>query len=147
MENLKLPFDPGWMNAAERLAGTAPRYDPNAGFHWRLPPKKACLKRAVTVHINFCFKKRREVCFPDRFMTMQKFFKTSTGSRVIWAVGLLLAASVHADVTYTLHFTPSNSAEEQQVANSVAEAVSVINEYGSFNKHWNVYYNAGIPTA
>jgi len=55
--------------------------------------------------------------------------------------------SARGDVTYTLHFDPASSAQAQQVADSVAEAVPIINQYGSFNKHWNVYYNAGIPTA
>jgi len=59
----------------------------------------------------------------------------------------LAAPPAHGDITYTLNFTPTNSAEEQQVANSVAAAAAFYNQYGSFNKHWNVSYNAGIPTA
>lgn len=51
------------------------------------------------------------------------------------------------DITYTLQFDPASSAEAQQVANSVAVAAAFYNQYGSFNKHWNVYHNPGIPTA
>lgn len=60
-------------------------------------------------------------------------------------VGLVPAA--HGDITYTLQFDPASSAQAQQVANSVAVAAAFYNQHGSFNKHWNVYYNAGIPTA
>jgi regulation of enolase protein 1 (concanavalin A-like superfamily) len=58
-----------------------------------------------------------------------------------------LAQPVHGDVTYTLQFDPASSPEAQQVANSVAVAAAFYNEHGSFNKHWNVYHNPGIPTA
>ncbi len=68
--------------------------------------------------------------------------------RRLWLLGVLASGLVaKADVTYTLNFNPANSTEEQQVADSVAEAVPIINQYGSFNKHWDIYYNAGIPTA
>ncbi len=73
-----------------------------------------------------------------------------TGHRMmpLILIALVLGGSVAwGDVTYTLHFDPASSPEAQQVANSVAEAVPVINQYGSFNKHWDVYYDAGIPTA
>ncbi len=56
-----------------------------------------------------------------------------------------LARPVLGDVTYTLNL--GNSPEEQQVAASVATAAELCNTYASFNKHWNVFYNAGIPTA
>lgn len=58
-----------------------------------------------------------------------------------------IAPPAHGDITYTLQFTPASSPEAQQVANSVAVAAAFYNQHGSFNKHWNVYYNAGIPTA
>lgn len=57
------------------------------------------------------------------------------------------APVVRADITYTLRFDPASSSQAQQVANSVAVAAAFYNQYGSFNKHWDVYYNAGIPTA
>lgn len=63
---------------------------------------------------------------------------------------LILAVAVtsaRADVTYTLNFDPASSPEAQQVANSVAVGAAFYNQYGSFNKHWDVYYNPGIPTA
>lgn len=59
----------------------------------------------------------------------------------------LLAPNVRGDISYTPHFDPASSAEAQQVANSVAVAAAFYNQHGSFNKHWNVYYNPGIPTA
>lgn len=59
----------------------------------------------------------------------------------------LVVQSALGDITYNLNFNPANSPEEQQVANSVAAAAAFYNQYGSFNKHWSVSYNAGIPTA
>jgi hypothetical protein len=70
--------------------------------------------------------------------------------RITHALVLLLALGTpgaRGDITYTLQFDPASSAQAQQVANSVAVAAAFYNQYGSFNKHWNVYYNAGIPTA
>jgi regulation of enolase protein 1 (concanavalin A-like superfamily) len=58
-----------------------------------------------------------------------------------------LSQSVRADVTYTLQFDPASSPEAQQVANSVAVAAAFYNQNGSFNKHWSVYHNPGVPTA
>ncbi len=67
------------------------------------------------------------------------------------ALGVLLALAavpcLRADITYTLHFDPASSPQAQQVANSVAVAAAAYNQHGSFNKHWNVYHNPGIPTA
>lgn len=57
------------------------------------------------------------------------------------------ATAVRADITYTLQFDPASSPEAQQVANSVAVGAAFYNQNASFNKHWNVYYNPGIPTA
>jgi regulation of enolase protein 1 (concanavalin A-like superfamily) len=57
------------------------------------------------------------------------------------------APIARADITYTLQFDPASSGEAQQVANSVAVAAAFYNQNGSFNKHWDVYYNPGIPTA
>lgn len=61
------------------------------------------------------------------------------------AVFIAAASSLRADVTYTLNL--GSSANEQQVAASVTAAAALCNTYGSFNKHWNVFYNSGIPTA
>ena len=58
-----------------------------------------------------------------------------------------IAPPAHGDITYWLGFDPASSAHAQQVANSVAVAAAFYNQHGSFNKHWNVYYNSGIPTA
>lgn len=63
------------------------------------------------------------------------------------ALALAAAPATRADITYTLQFDPASSAQAQQVANSVAVAAAFYNQHGSFNKHWNVYYNTGIPTA
>jgi hypothetical protein len=60
---------------------------------------------------------------------------------------LLSRPAAMGDITYTLQFDPASSSQAQQVANSVAVAAAFYNQHGSFNKHWNVYYNAGIPTA
>lgn len=60
---------------------------------------------------------------------------------------LLPRPAALGDITYTLQFDPASSSQAQQVANSVAVAAAFYNQHGSFNKHWNVYYNAGIPTA
>ena len=63
---------------------------------------------------------------------------------------LLLAAStqpLRGDITYNLNFNPASSPEAQQVANSVAVAAAFYNQHGSFNKHWSVHHNPGIPTA
>jgi hypothetical protein len=64
-----------------------------------------------------------------------------------FAVAAFVTPSARADITYTLQFDPASSSQAQQVANSVAVAAAFYNQHGSFNKHWNVYYNAGIPTA
>lgn len=66
---------------------------------------------------------------------------------VIAVVMLLTHPAAWADITYTLQFDPASSPQAQQVANSVAVAAAFYNQHGSFNKHWNAYYNAGIPTA
>jgi len=72
-------------------------------------------------------------------------------NRHLWAkVGLallLIRPAAWGDITYTLQFDPASSPQAQQVANSVAAAAAFYNQHGSFNKHWNAYYNPGIPTA
>ncbi|MEY4386383.1 MAG: hypothetical protein RLY20_1666 [Verrucomicrobiota bacterium] len=55
------------------------------------------------------------------------------------------APAVRGDITYTFHL--AGAAEDLQVSNSVVAAAALFNQYGSFNKSWDVYYNSGIPTA
>ncbi len=55
--------------------------------------------------------------------------------------------SVWADVTYTLYLDGVDQGIRNQIESSVSEAVGLYNQYGSFNKHLNIYYNAGVPTA
>lgn len=62
-------------------------------------------------------------------------------------LALLLSTASKGDITYSLEFNPASSPEAQQVANSVAVASAFYNQHGSFNKHWYVYHNPGIPTA
>lgn len=79
---------------------------------------------------------------------MEQRFSLKTGALPLGALlAVILSPLALGDITYTLNFNPANSAEEQQVANSVAVAAAFYNQHGSFNKHWDVYYNAGIPTA
>lgn len=73
--------------------------------------------------------------------------KKNIGLRMTSVMVLIGLSAARGDVTYTLQFDPASSVEAQQVATAIAEAVPVINQYGSFNKHWNVYQNPGIPTA
>ncbi|MDB6071319.1 MAG: hypothetical protein JWL81_2490 [Verrucomicrobiales bacterium] len=68
-------------------------------------------------------------------------------SAVVFLAGILAPPEARADITYSFNFDPASSAQAQQVANSVAVAAAFYNQNASFNKHWNVYYNAGIPTA
>jgi len=76
-------------------------------------------------------------------------FKVSVRNRLaVWfAVAVAAGSSLaRADITYTLNINPSNSAQEQEIANSVAEAVSIYNTYGSFNKHWWINYTTDPGT-
>lgn len=52
-----------------------------------------------------------------------------------------------AAVSYSLHLNNVDSGIANQISNSVAEAVTIYNANGSFDKHLNIYYNAGVPTA
>ncbi len=69
--------------------------------------------------------------------------------RVVWGFVFLLVVSstVFADITYSLHLSGVDAGIAAQITNSVQEAVPIYNKYGSFNKHLNVYYNSGVPTA
>src|SRR6186997_1968492 len=75
-------------------------------------------------------------------LLLKNLAATATG-----LLGILCAPAVRGDITYTHQFDPASSSQAQQVANSVAVAAAFYNQHGSFNKHWNAYYNAGIPTA
>lgn len=75
---------------------------------------------------------------------------TSPGTRLAAATAFLsvvIAPALNADITYYLKFDPASSGQTQQVANSVAVAAAFYNQHGSFNKHWVVTYDPGIPTA
>ena len=56
-------------------------------------------------------------------------------------------ACVFANMTYTFHLDGVDAGIRAQVEASVTEAVGLYNQHGSFNKHLNIYYNAGVPTA
>ncbi|MBN1515302.1 putative Ig domain-containing protein [Candidatus Sumerlaeota bacterium] len=62
-------------------------------------------------------------------------------------MSLISPLSISADVTYTLHLDGVDSGIASQISASMAEAVALYNQYGSFNKSLNVYYNSGVPTA
>ena len=55
--------------------------------------------------------------------------------------------SVLGDVTYTLNLAGAPAAISSEITASVQEAVALYNKHGSFNKHLNIYYNPGVPTA
>lgn len=57
------------------------------------------------------------------------------------------SATVFADITCTFHLGGVDSGIRSQIESSVTEAVQLYNKHGSFNKHLNVYYSAGVPTA
>jgi len=57
------------------------------------------------------------------------------------------SAPLQADLTYTLHLDGVDPGIAAQVSNSMAEATAVYNRYGDFDKHLNVYWNGGVPTA
>lgn len=71
----------------------------------------------------------------------------TSGQRLFVAWGLIFSALVSADITYTLHLDGVDAGIRTQITNSMKEAVGYYNCYGSFNKHLNIYYNAGVPTA
>ena len=48
----------------------------------------------------------------------------------------VVAISARGDITYTFHL--GGSAEDLQVSNSVVTAGALVNQYGSFNKNWDV---------
>jgi hypothetical protein len=54
---------------------------------------------------------------------------------------------VFADITYTTYLSGADSSIASQVEASIAEAVGLYNQYGSFNKHLNIYYDPSVPTA
>lgn len=60
---------------------------------------------------------------------------------------LPLAASTQARITYSLHLNNVDGNIAGQISRSMAEAVDLYNANGTFNKHINVYYSSGVPTA
>ena len=71
-------------------------------------------------------------------------------SKYLWNCLLLIltvSSSVYSDVTYSLHLGGVDSSIAATITNSTQEAVAIYNKYGSFNKHLNIYYNSGVPTA
>jgi len=61
--------------------------------------------------------------------------------------GIFILPAAHAALTYSMHMDGVNSSIATQLSNSMAEAVNIYNANGTFDKHLNVYYNAGVPTA
>ncbi len=55
--------------------------------------------------------------------------------------------TLFSDITYTLHLSGVDEGIRTQIETSMAEAVGLYNQYGSFNKNLNVYYSSGVPTA
>lgn len=103
-------------------------------------------KGSISILLNTIVKQRlNRVCrVPIRGRLPEFMMKKFLGA-IVPAALLCQVCPLLADVTYTLHL--GSSTEEQQVAASVAAAAAQYNQYGSFNKHWDVYYNPGIPTA
>lgn len=66
---------------------------------------------------------------------------------LLFCSGFFIQSTAHAALTYTLHFEGVDSGIATQISNSMAEAVNIYNSNGSFDKHLNAYYNAGVPTA
>jgi hypothetical protein len=66
---------------------------------------------------------------------------------IVLMILLIGSAFVPADITYTLHLDGVDTAIRNQITASMSEAVALYNRYGSFNKHLNIYYSAGVPTA
>ncbi|MBP8606419.1 MAG: hypothetical protein KBI46_11360, partial [Phycisphaerae bacterium] len=61
--------------------------------------------------------------------------------------GMLAVSWAAADITYTFHLDGVDAGIANTIKASVAEAVGLYNQHGSFNKHLHIYYNAGVPTA
>lgn len=61
--------------------------------------------------------------------------------------GVSIPSLVQAELTYSLHLGGVNADIANQISNSMIQATNIYNANGTFNKHLNVYYNAGVPTA
>jgi len=59
----------------------------------------------------------------------------------------LLTVTAEARITYTLHLNNVDGYIANQITGSMSEAVNIYNSNGSFDKHINVYYSSGVPTA
>jgi hypothetical protein len=67
--------------------------------------------------------------------------------KILSVLILMVPVCVFGDITYTLHLDGVDAGIRDQIEGSIAEAVGYYNQYGSFNKHLNIYYSAGVPTA
>ena len=74
---------------------------------------------------------------------------TNLAARLSSLLALCLAAPapLFGDITYTLELDGVDPAIKAQIEQSMAEAVSLYNRRGSFNKQLNVQYNPAVPTA
>ncbi len=74
----------------------------------------------------------------------------STASDVVYG-DLLSFQTLDTKVTYTLHKSASPNATELEmyrlIEKAMNEACSYYSKYTDSNKHLNVYYNSGVPTA
>lgn len=58
-----------------------------------------------------------------------------------------IAPDANGGITYSLHLQGVDSIIANEITQSMAEATQVYNANGLFDKHINVYYSAGVPTA
>lgn len=70
-----------------------------------------------------------------------------TSLLVFMCFGLGLFPAANASITYTLNLNNVDTSIANQISRSMSEAVNIYNANGNFNKHINVYYSAGVPTA
>lgn len=76
-----------------------------------------------------------------------KSLKITIRSMLACFLLLSIAASTQAEITYSLHLNNVDSNIAGQISRSMSEAVSLYNANGTFDKHVNVYYSSGVPTA
>lgn len=73
--------------------------------------------------------------------------KTFQKAMLFLFAGVFVSSLARADITYSLHLNGVDSGIATQISNSMAQAVNIYNANGTFDKHLNVYYSAGVPTA
>ena len=59
----------------------------------------------------------------------------------------LLVIPASSDITYSLYLDDVEKGIAERISTAMEESVAIYNLHGSFNKHLNVYYSAGVPTA